>query len=123
MSKQLTKAEEKIMKVIWSLELCSVKDVLKKFPEPKPAYNTVSTIIRILETKKFLGHEQHGKGYKYFPLVEKDSYKNQSLTKMVDTYFEGSFKSLVSFFVSKNDMDIEQIDDVLKEIQKLKDHD
>lgn len=123
MNKQLTKAEEQIMKVIWSLELCSVKEVLKKFPEPKPAYNTVSTIIRILETKKFLGHEQQGKGYKYFPLVEKDSYKNQSLTKMVDTYFEGSFKSLVSFFVSKNDMDIEQIDDVLKEIQKLKDHD
>jgi predicted transcriptional regulator len=116
MSKQLTKAEEQIMQVLWDLKLCNVKDIIEKLPKPKPAYNTVSTIVRILETKEFVAHEQHGKGYKYYPLIKKETYSNQSLHKLVNGYFNGSFKSMVSFFVQKNDVDLQDLETILKEI-------
>lgn len=116
MNKQLTKAEEQIMQVLWQLEIANVKEVIEKLPNPKPAYNTVSTIIRILETKNFVAHEKHGKGYKYYPLIKKETYSNQSLNKLVNGYFNGSFKSMVSFFVQKNDVNIEDIEHLLKQI-------
>jgi predicted transcriptional regulator len=116
MSKQLTKAEEQIMQVLWQLELCTVKEIIEILPSPKPAYNTVSTIVRILEDKKFVDHETFGKGYKYFPLVKKEIYSNQSLHKLMDGYFGGSFKSLVSFFVEKNDINLKELESILKEI-------
>ena len=118
MNKQLTKAEEQIMQVLWQLNLANVKEVIEILPSPKPAYNTVSTIIRILETKKFVAHEQHGKGYKYYPIIKKETYSNQSLNKLVNGYFNGSFKSMVSFFVQKNDVDIQDIERILKEMKK-----
>ncbi|MDY7395863.1 BlaI/MecI/CopY family transcriptional regulator [Aureibaculum sp. 2210JD6-5] len=114
--KQLTKAEEQIMQVLWQLELCTVKEIIAELPKPKPAYNTVSTIVRILEDKKFVDHEVFGKGYKYFPLVKKSSYSNQSLHKLMDGYFGGSFKSMVSFFVEKNDVNLKDLEGILKEI-------
>jgi len=118
MNKQLTKAEEQIMQVLWRLQLCNVKDIIEVLPEPKPAYNTVSTIVRILEKKEFVSHEQHGKGYKYYPLINKESYSNQSLHKLVNGYFDGSFKSMISFFVKKNDIDLNDIETILKEISQ-----
>lgn len=116
MSKQLTKAEEQIMQVLWQLELANVKDIIEKFPNPKPAYNTVSTIVRILETKHFVAHEQHGKGYKYYPLVKKGTYSNQSINKLVNNYFNGSFKSMVSFFAQNNEIDLKEMESILTEI-------
>mgnify|MGYP005990616427 FL=1 len=118
MTKQLTKAEEQFMQVLWSLEEASVKEIIEQLPAPKPAYNTVSTIIRILETKEFVSHRAVGRGYVYYPLIEKDVYRNQTLHKVMDGYFGGSFKSMVSFFVKKNDMDISELESVLKEINK-----
>lgn len=118
MTKQLTKAEEQIMQVLWQLNEASVKEVISELPEPKPAYNTVSTIIRILETKKFVSHKPKGRGYVYFPIVEKTAYSNQSLHKLMNNYFGGSFKSMVSFFVKENDMDINELENVLKELNK-----
>jgi len=118
MSKQLTKAEEQFMQVLWDLKEASVKDIIDQLPEPKPAYNTVSTIIRILETKNFVSHKPKGRGYIYFPLIEKTDYTNQSLHKLMDGYFGGSFKSMVSFFVKKNDVDITELESILKEIEK-----
>ncbi|WBX68475.1 BlaI/MecI/CopY family transcriptional regulator [Tenacibaculum dicentrarchi] len=120
MSKQLTKAEEQIMQVLWSLKIASVKEVITELPAPKPAYNTVSTIIRILETKKFVGHQQKGRGYIYYPLVEKTAYSNDSLHKLMNGYFEGSFKSMVSFFMKENKMDIKELESILKEVDKNK---
>lgn len=116
--KQLTKAEEQIMHVLWELELCTVKEVIAQLPKPKPAYNTVSTIIRILEDKGFVTHKPYGKGYQYFPVVKKETYSNQRINKLVDGYFGGSFKSLVSFFVEKNEVDIQELEHILKEINK-----
>ena len=82
--------------------------------------NTVSTIVRILETKKFVAHEKHGKGYKYHPIVKKETYSNQSLHKLLNGYFNGSFNSMVSFFVKKNDMNLEDLETILKEISLKK---
>jgi len=118
MTKQLTKAEEQLMQVLWDLEEASVKEVIAKLPLPKPAYNTVSTIIRILETKEFVGHRPKGRGYVYYPLIKKTDYSNQSLQKLMDGYFNGSFKSMVSFFVKENKMDISELETILKEMNK-----
>ncbi len=120
MDKQLTKAEEQFMQVLWELEEASVQDIIDQLPKPKPAYNTVSTIIRILETKDFVAHKAKGRGYLYFPLVKKSDYSNQTLNKLVDGYFGGSFKSMVSFFVNKNDVDINELETILEAINDKK---
>ncbi|NAS10459.1 BlaI/MecI/CopY family transcriptional regulator [Poritiphilus flavus] len=116
--KQLTKAEEEVMQILWKLKKANVAAVIEELPEPKPAYNTISTIVRILESKGFLDHEKEGKGHNYFPLVEKGDYSNQSINKLVDGYFQGSFKSMVSFFMKKNDMSLSELEAILKEIKK-----
>lgn len=118
--KQLTKAEEEVMQMLWELEKCNVAAIIDELPEPKPAYNTVSTIVRILESKGFVDHEKEGKGHIYFPLVKKSDYSNQSINKLVDGYFQGSFKSMVSFFMKKNDMSLSELKSILKEIKKDK---
>ena len=116
--KQLTKAEDEIMQILWRLEKANVAEIIDEMPEPKPAYNTVSTIVRILESKEFVDHEKKGKGYLYFPLVEKETYSHQSMNKLMNNYFNGSFKSMVSFFVKKNDLDTKELEAILKEIKK-----
>lgn len=116
--KQLTKAEEEVMQILWQLQKCNVAAIIKELPEPKPAYNTVSTIVRILESKGFVDHEQEGKGYLYFPILKKSDYSNQSINKLVDGYFQGSFKSMVSFFMKKNDMSLSDLESIMKEIKK-----
>ena len=118
MNKQLTKAEEQIMHVLWDLQEASVKDVIAKLPAPKPAYNTVSTIIRILENKEFVGHKPIGRGFLYHPRIEKETYSNQSLHKLMNGYFDGSFKSMVSFFVKENKMDVTELENILKEVNR-----
>lgn len=120
MSKQLTKAEEQIMQVLWSLQEASVKEIIGLLPEPKPAYNTVSTIVRILENKEFVAHKPVGRGFIYYPIIEKETYSNQSLHKLMNGYFDGSFKSMVSFFVKENKMDVSELESILKEVNKKK---
>lgn len=115
--KQLTKAEEEVMQQLWQLEKCNVAAIIEELPDPKPAYNTVSTIVRILEDKGFVGHEKEGRGYLYYPLMKKSDYSNQSINKLVDGYFQGSFKSMVSFFMKKNDMSLSELESVLNEIK------
>lgn len=116
--KQLTKAEEEVMQLLWKLEEANVASVIDLMPEPKPAYNTISTIIRILENKNFVSHRKKGKGYIYFPLIKKEEYSNQSLNKLMNNYFNGSFRNMVSFFVKKNDMDVQDMELILKELNK-----
>ncbi len=116
--KQLTKAEEEVMQILWQLHRCNVASIINELPEPKPAYNTVSTIVRILESKGFVDHEKVGKGHIYFPLIKKSEYSNQSINKLVDGYFQGSFKSMVSFFMKKNDMSLSELEAIMKEIKK-----
>lgn len=120
MIKQLTKAEEDIMKILWELEEANVASIIEKISPPKPAYNTVSTIVRILENKKFVGYRREGRGHIYFPLIRKEEYSNHSISKLIDGYFQGSFSSMVSFFMKKNEMNIQELESILKEIKKEK---
>ncbi|MDT0556355.1 BlaI/MecI/CopY family transcriptional regulator [Patiriisocius hiemis] len=116
--KQLTKAEEDIMQILWDLEESNVATIIDQLPKPKPAYNTVSTIVRILESKGFVDYRKEGRGHIYFPKVSKTEYSNQSINKLVDGYFQGSFKSMVSFFMKKNDISIKDMEAIMKEINK-----
>jgi predicted transcriptional regulator len=116
--KQLTKAEEEIMQILWQLEKANVKTIIENFKGSKPAYNTVSTIVRILENKGFVGYEKVGTGHVYFPLLAQSEYSNQSISKLVNGYFQGSFKSMVSFFMEKNDISTSELEDILKEVEK-----
>ncbi|TPE44522.1 BlaI/MecI/CopY family transcriptional regulator [Pontibacter mangrovi] len=116
--KELTKAEEEIMQVLWKLERAFVRDILDELPEPKPAYNTVSTIVRILETKGFVGHEAFGKSHQYFPLVAQDKYKSFFLQNFMSGYFGGSFEKLVSFFAKDNNLNVNEIDQLMKHVKQ-----
>ena len=115
---ELTKAEEQIMLIIWQKEKCFVKEILPELPEPKPAYNTVSTIVRILEKKKFVGYYAFGKTHQYYPLISKEEYKGLKTDNLVSNFFGGSAESMLSFFMKEKKIDINQIDELLKELQK-----
>lgn len=118
--KELTKAEDQIMQILWSLEKGFVKDIVEQMPEPKPAYNTVSTIVRILEKKGFIGYKAYGKTHEYFPLIAKEKYTRFYLNNMVKGYFNGSVQNLVSFFAKENKMDVQDIDLLMKQLEELK---
>jgi BlaI family transcriptional regulator, penicillinase repressor len=122
--KDLTKAEEQIMQVLWKIKKGFVNDVLEHFPNPKPAYNTVSTIIRILERKKYIGHTAYGKSHEYYPLVSKNEYTNSYFNGMMKNYFSNSYQSLVSFLAKDKNLSIQDMEDIKKlmedEIEKQK---
>lgn len=118
--KELTKAEDQIMQVLWKLKKAFVKDIIDQLPNPKPAYNTVSTIVRILERKGFVGYTAFGKTHEYFPLIVKEKYTQFYLNNLVKGYFGGSFHSLVSFFAEENKMNLHDIDQLVKQLEELK---
>jgi predicted transcriptional regulator len=121
--KELTRAEEQIMQILWDLEKGFVKDVLEKFPEPKPAYNTVSTICRILVKKGFLDHRAYGNSHQYYPVIGREEYTKYYLNNFVGSYFGNSIEQLVSFFSKQNKVDIreaERIIELMKDIKEEK---
>lgn len=118
--KELTKAEEQVMLIIWEKENAFVKDILQEMPVPKPAYNTVSTIVRILESKGFVDHEVFGNSHRYYPLIAKNDYRKFTLNQVVKGYFDGSAASLVSFFINEKKMDLTDLDEILKQIDSQK---
>ncbi|MCX4337808.1 MAG: BlaI/MecI/CopY family transcriptional regulator [Bacteroidales bacterium] len=113
-SQELTKAELEIMQVIWQKEKVLVHDILAKLPEPKPAYNTVSTIVRILENKGFVSHKAYGRTYEYFPIVGKEEYTNTYMRTVLDNFFEGSVSRMVNFFSAQKSLSLEEADEILK---------
>ena len=117
-AQELTQAELQIMQVVWAKEHVFVKDVLSEMPEPKPAYNTVSTFIRILEKKGFIGHTAYGKTYEYYPLVPKDEYTGTFMTGVLNNFFGGSLSRLVSFFSDNKAISLEETDEILKMLEK-----
>ena len=116
--KQLTKAEEQIMQVLWDLETAYVKDILEKLPRPKPAYNTVSTIVRILEKKGFVGYKVTGKSHEYFPLVSKKKYRHNFFKGFMTNYFGNSYMALTSFFTKQKDLSLEELEEIKKLIDE-----
>jgi predicted transcriptional regulator len=122
--KELTKAEEEIMQILWKIDKGFVKDIIEQMPEPKPAYNTVSTIVRILEKKGFVGYNAFGKSHEYFPLVAEDKYKSFFLKNFMSGYFGGSFEKLVSFFAKDNNLDVKELDQLMRHVKNdLKEED
>ena len=119
--KQLTKAEEEVMQVLWQLKKGFVKDIIDLFPEPKPAYNTISTIIRILEKKGVVGYDAFGKTHRYFPLINKEDYSRKCLNRFVENYFSGSYSQLVSFFTKENNLSVSELEMLLVELKDKND--
>jgi BlaI family transcriptional regulator, penicillinase repressor len=115
--KELTRAEDQVMQILWKLEKGFVKDIIEQMPEPKPAYNTVSTIVRILETKGFVDHKAYGKTHEYFPVISKDRYTKFYLNNLIKGYFNGSFQNLVSFFAKENKLNVQDVERLLKELK------
>lgn len=118
--KELTKAEDQVMQILWKLQKGFVKDIIEQMPDPKPAYNTVSTIVRILETKGFVDHKAYGKTHEYFPVITKEKYTKFYLNNLIKGYFNGSFQNLVSFFAKENKMDTHDIEKLLDELKNQK---
>ena len=118
--KELTKAEEQIMQVLWQIKEGFVKDIIEHLPEPRPAYNTVSTIVRILENKGFVDHRIFGKSHQYHAVVSKEEYKSFATEKLLHGYFGNSIESMFSFFMKKEKIDLNEADEILKMIEKFK---
>lgn len=116
--KELTKAEEQVMQILWDLKQAFVKDIAERFPEPKPAYTTISTIIRILETKGFVGHKAYGKTHEYFPLIQKEEYTKAFMGTFVKNYFSNSYKKMVSFFARDNEVTVEEMEEMMRILQE-----
>lgn len=116
--KNLTKAEEQIMQVIWKLEKAFLREILDELPAPKPHSNTVATIIKILTDKEFVGVTVFGRTHQYFPLVTKEVYSKSSMKSLVKGYFEGSFSNAVSFMVKENNISLEELELLLKQLKK-----
>ena len=117
----LTKSEERIMQILWKLKKAFVKDVIEKIPEPKPPYNTISSIVRILEKKGFLAYKAYGKTYEYFPKISKLDYKKFSFKSFMKNYFDNSYESVVSFMVEENEMSDKEVAEIKNIINKMED--
>lgn len=116
----LTKAEEQVMQILWEEKEGFVKELLQKFPEPRPAYNTVSTIIRILEKKGFVDHRSFGKSHQYYPLVSRDQYRNERFSSLMKNYFNNSMKQVLSHFGKDGSMNMKEADEIISMIEALK---
>lgn len=118
----LTKAEEKIMKILWAIGEGFIKDIIEQYPDPKPPYNSVSTIVRVLVQKEIVGFKAYGNTYQYYPLITKDTYSKGQLSRLVKDYYNNSLKEVVSFFSESRKLDAKELDEVMKMLKELKSH-
>ncbi len=110
--KELTKAEEELMQILWKLGKGFVNDILDELKNPKPAYNTVSTIVRILEKKGFVDHTAYGKSHEYYPIVSKKEYTKTYFGHFMKNYFGNSYREMVSFFTSDNNLNLLELEEL-----------
>jgi predicted transcriptional regulator len=115
---KLTNKEEEIMHILWRLEKAFVKDVLAEIKEDKPHYNTLSTIIRNLEDKGYVGYNAFGKTHQYFPIVSKEDYRKRFINMAIDNYFNNSYKNMVSFFAKEEKISVEELKEIIALIEK-----
>jgi len=115
---QLTKAEEQIMQILWTMEEGTVQDILKEFNDSKPARTTIATVLSILENKKFVSHRSEGRSNIYKALITKEEYSKKQLFGFVKDYFNGSFSSMISFFAKETNLSIEEMDTLLEETRQ-----
>ena len=112
MKQELTRAELEIMRILWAREKAFVNEVLEDMPEPKPAYNTVSTIIRILEKKGVVSHEAIGKGHRYYPLVSREAYTQTFMRSVMGNFFDHSAAQMFSFLADRESLSVREVEEI-----------
>jgi predicted transcriptional regulator len=116
----LTKAEERIMQILWDLERGFIKDIQEHFPNPKPPYNTISTIVRVLVKKEIVSYKSYGGSYQYFPLITRKEYRSEQMGRLMNNYFGNSLKEVVNFLSEKRDLDVGELNEALQMLEELK---
>jgi len=116
----LTKAEERIMQILWDIDKGFIKDIQEHFPDPRPPYNTISTIVRVLVKKEIVSYKTYGGSYQYFPLISKEEYRSDQMGSLVRNYFGNSFKEVVNFLSEKKNLDVDELDEALRMLEDLK---
>jgi BlaI family transcriptional regulator, penicillinase repressor len=116
----LTKAEERIMRILWEIQEGFIKDIVEEFPDPKPPYNSVSTIVRVLVQKEIVGFTAYGNSHKYHPMISKDEYSKGQLSRLVKDYYNNSLSEVVNFFSQSKKLDEKELDEVMKMLEELK---
>jgi predicted transcriptional regulator len=117
---KLTNKEEEILQALWKLDKAFVKDIISILPEPKPHYNTISTIIRNMEEKGYIKHLAFGKTHQYFPVVSKEEYRKTFMNKTINNYFENSYKNVVSFFAKEEKISVKELKEIIELIEEGK---
>ena len=112
---KLTRAEEELMQRLWQLEKAFLKDIIDAFPEPRPAQSTVATMLKIMESKGFVDHKAYGKTFEYFPLLSRKTYSKAYFGQYLNSYFGGSFKNMLHFFMEEDDLDLQTLDELMRE--------
>jgi predicted transcriptional regulator len=115
---QLTKAEEQVMQLLWEMGEGLVKDIRDRFTDPKPARNTISTVVRILEKKEFVAHRTYGNVFVYYPVVSKEEYSKNQLFGLMKSYFNNSFPAMASFFAKEKDLSIRELEKLMDEVRQ-----
>lgn len=115
---QLTKAEEQVMQILWDMKEGLVKDIRDHFNDPKPARNTVSTVLRVLEKKEYVSHKAYGNVHVYFPLISKREYSKSQLFGLMEDYFNNSFTAMASFFAREKDLTIKELEELMEDTRK-----
>ena len=117
---KLTNKEEEIMQVLWQLKTAFVKEVVAALPEPKPHYNTISTVIRKMEEKGFVNHKAFGNTHQYYPIISMEAYRKTFMQKTINNYFDNSYKNVVSFFAQEEKISVTELKEIIKLIEKDK---
>jgi len=116
--KKLTNKEEEILQVLWKLNKAFVKDIINALPEPKPHYNTISTVIRNMEDKGYIRYIAFGKTHQYYPKITKEEYRKNYMNKTINNYFENSYKNVVSFFAKEEKISTDELREIIELIEK-----
>jgi BlaI family transcriptional regulator, penicillinase repressor len=116
--KELTRAEEQVMQILWKIKKGFVKEILEKMDEPKPAYTTVSTIVRILQDKGFVSHKEYGRTHQYFPVVSKDEYSKAHMGTFIKDYFSNSYQKMMSFFAKEESISLKEMEEIMNLMKK-----
>ena len=117
---ELTKAEDQIMQILWKIEKGFVKDILDHFNDPKPAYTTVATFMKILEKKGYVSHKPYGNAHQFYPVISKEEYSTTHVNSIFERYFKNSIRDVVSFFTDNNEVNVSDIDNAIKLLNEIK---
>ena len=117
MKHYLNKNEEAVMQILWRLEKAFLKEIAEEFPDPKPPYTTIASIIKKLEKNGLIGYRTFGKTHRYFPVLKKEEYSHSTLRNILNNYFGGSYEQFVSFFMKKEEIDLDQLENIYQKIK------